>query len=40
MAVLPNGSRLSCGRNGHGRKEAERQKKKAGQRGNAILQYL
>jgi len=26
--VLSNGSRLSCGRNARGRKEAERQKKR------------
>ena len=38
--LLPNGSRLSCGRNAGGRKAAERADKKAGQRGNAIPPYL
>ena len=35
--VRPNGSRLSCERNPGGRKVVERQKKKAGRRGNVIL---
>ncbi len=33
----PNGSRLSCGRNGGWRKTVEPQTKRAGRRGNAIL---
>jgi len=34
---VPNGSRLSCGRNAWGRKGGGAEEKKAGRRGNAIL---
>jgi len=40
VMVLPNGSRLSCGRNAGGSKVVEQQTKRPGQRGSAILPYL
>src|SRR2546426_5827351 len=38
--LLPNGSRLSCGRNARWRKALESQRKETRGRGNAALPYL
>jgi len=38
--VLPNGSRLSCGRNAQRRKELERQRQRLASEANTILPYL
>jgi len=37
---MPNGSRLSCGRNARGRKAVDRQKQRLARRANATLPYL